>query len=200
MLMAHDLGTTGNKASLHDDSGRMVAATTVGYDTRFARGGVAEQAPEDWWRAVCGATRHLLAETGTRPGDVAAVSFSGQMMGAVFLDEHLEPVRPAMIWADHRSADQCQRLVDGVGMEAGYRLTGHRLNPTYSLSKVMWVRDHEPEVFGRVRHLCLAKDFVVQRLTGVLATDPSDASSTNAFDQMAASVAPPSASDLAGAS
>ena len=185
MLMAHDLGTTGNKASLHDDSGRMVAATTVGYDTRFARGGVAEQAPEDWWRAVCEATRHLLAETSTRPGDVAAVSFSGQMMGAVFLDEHLEPVRPAMIWADHRSADQCQRLVDGVGMEAGYRLTGHRLNPTYSLSKVMWVRDHEPEVFGRVRHLCLAKDFVVQRLTGVLATDPSDASSTNAYDQMA---------------
>lgn len=184
MLMAHDLGTTGNKASLHDDSGRLVAATTTTYCTRYARGGVAEQDPEDWWQALCEATRYLIAETGTHPADIAAVSFSGQMMGAVFLGGHLEPLRPAMIWADSRSGEQCSTLVEGIGMEAGYRTTGHRLNPTYSLSKIMWVRDREPEVFARVRHVCLAKDFVVHRLTGMLFTDPSDASSTNAYDQL----------------
>jgi len=183
MLVAHDLGTTGNKASLHDDSGHLIATATVGYETRFSRGGVAEQDPHDWWRTVCEATRQLLVKTGTQPCDVAAVSFSGQMMGAVLLDEHMLPVRPAMIWADHRSEEQCRRLIEGVGMETGYQLTGHRLNPTYSLSKIMWVRDNEPEAFDRVRHICLAKDFVVHRLTGVLATDPSDASSTNAYDQ-----------------
>lgn len=183
MLVAHDLGTTGNKASLHDDSGRLLSATTVTYPTRYAPGGVAEQDPHDWWHAVCAATRHLLAESETSPADVAAVSFSGQMMGAVLLDAALEPARTSLIWADHRSGVQASQLQDAIGLEQGYRVTGHRLNPTYSLSKVMWVRDNEPDVFARVSRVCLAKDFVVHRLTGVLVTDPSDASSTNAYDQ-----------------
>jgi xylulokinase len=183
MLVAHDLGTTGNKASLHDDDGRLVASVTVSYPTRFDRGGVAEQDPEQWWRAVCEATRRLLADTGTAADDVRAVGFSGQMMGAVLLDAAHEVVRPSLIWADHRSTAQCQVLTDRIGMDEAYRLTGHRLNPTYSLSKVMWVRDNEPDTFARVAHVCLAKDFVVHRLTGVLVTDPSDASSTNAYDQ-----------------
>jgi xylulokinase len=183
MIVAHDLGTTGNKASLHDDNGRLIAAVTVPYPTRFARGGVAEQDPEQWWGAVCAATRRLLAATGVDAAAVRAVGFSGQMMGAVLLDASYQPVRPAIIWADHRGTDQCRALLDKVSMETAYRITGHRLNPTYSLSKVMWVRDREPEVFGRVAHVCLAKDFVVQRLTGTLVTDPSDASSTNAYNQ-----------------
>ncbi len=183
MIVAHDLGTTGNKASLHDDTGRLIAAVTMPYPTRFERGGVAEQDPEQWWQAVCAATRRLLADTGVDADAVHAVGFSGQMMGAVLLDASYQPVRPAIIWADHRSTDQCRALLDTFSMETAYRTTGHRLNPTYSLSKVMWVRDREPEVFGRVAHVCLAKDFVVQRLTGTLVTDPSDASSTNAYDQ-----------------
>jgi len=183
MLIAHDLGTTGDKASLHDDTGRLLASTTTRYETRYDRDGLAEQDPDAWWGAVCEATRQLLGRAGVEPGAVAAVGFSGQMMGAVFLDATYRPVRPAIIWADHRSAAECDRLVAGFGMAEGYRTTGHQLNPTYSLSKIMWVRDHEPEVFARVRHVCLAKDFVVHRLTGVLVTDPSDASSTNAYDQ-----------------
>ena len=118
-------------------------------------------------------------------GTVEVVSFSGQMMGAVLLDRSGAPVRPAIIWADTRSVAQTATLVDRVGMAEGYKITGHRLNPTYSLSKIMWVRDHEPEVFARARTVVLAKDFVAYRLTGVLATDPSDASSTNAYDQAA---------------
>ena len=105
------------------------------------------------------------------------------MMGALLLDGTGAPVRPAIIWADTRSTAQTATLVERVGMERGYATTGHRLNPTYSLSKIMWVRDHQPEVFDRARVVLNAKDFAVYRLTGVLATDPSDASSTNAFDQ-----------------
>lgn len=183
MLIAHDLGTTGDKASLHDAEGRLQRSVTITYPTHLADGGVAEQDPELWWEAVCTATRRLLDESGAAAGDIAGLGFSGQMMGAVLLDEDFEPVRPALIWADTRSQDQCRRLVDAVGEDAGYELTGHRLNPTYSLSKVMWVRDHEPGVFGRTRFVCLAKDFIVYRLTGRLVTDPSDASSTNAYDQ-----------------
>lgn len=185
MLVAHDLGTTGNKASLHDDDGRLRASATVAYPVRFADGGIAEQDPRDWERAVIEATRSLLEGTGTDPATVTGLVVSGQMMGAVLLDERYEPVRPAIIWADTRAQRQTEQLIDRLGESEAYALLGHRLNPTYSIAKVMWVRDHEPEVFDRVRWFCVAKDFVVHRLTGRLATEPSDASATNAFDQRA---------------
>jgi xylulokinase len=185
MIISHDLGTTGDKATLVSDDGRVLAAVTSTYATDFGPRGKAEQDAEAWWTAVCVATRELLARSGVGPADIEVVSFSGQMMGAVLLDGAGLPVRPAIIWADTRSVAQSAALVERVGMERGYLITGHRLNPTYSLSKIMWVRDHEPEVFARTRTVLLAKDFVCHRLTGVLVTDPSDASSTNAYDQAA---------------
>jgi xylulokinase len=183
MLIAHDLGTTGNKASLHSDNGALIGSVTVTYPTRFAPGGIAEQDPDDWWRALTEATRELLARHDVDAGEVRGLAISGQMMGAVLLDAAYRPVRPAIIWADTRSGAQCAELVGRIGAERAYTLLGHRLNPTYSITKVMWVRDREPEVFATVRHVCLAKDYAVFRLTGRLATDPSDASSTNAYDQ-----------------
>jgi xylulokinase len=105
------------------------------------------------------------------------------MMGAVFLDEGHHPVRPAMIWADHRSTEQADRLLAEVGQDQAYRRLGHRIHPTYTLAKMMWVRDAEPDRWARTRHVCVAKDFVVHRLTGTLVTDPSDASGTDAYDQ-----------------
>lgn len=183
MIIAHDLGTTGNKASLHRDDGRLVTSATEHYPAHYADGGVAEQHPQDWWAAVCAATRSLLATTGTSPASVRAVGFSGQMMGAVVLDSAHEPVRPALIWADHRSVDQAAELEGRLGADRAYRHLGHRLHPTYTLAKLLWLRAHEPESYRRIAHVCLAKDFVVHRLTGELVTDPSDASSTNAYDQ-----------------
>jgi xylulokinase len=185
MIISHDLGTTGDKATLVSDEGQVVAAVTMAYGTDFGPRGKAEQDAEAWWRAVCAATRDLLARAGLDPAEVEVVSFSGQMMGAVLLDGAGDPVRPAIIWADTRSVAETATLVERVGMERGYTITGHRLNPTYSLSKIMWVREHEPEAFARTQRVVLAKDFVAYRLTGVLATDPSDASSTNAYDQAA---------------
>jgi xylulokinase len=183
MIVAHDLGTSGNKASLHDESGRTLGAVTIDYETHFSAGGVVEQDPEDWWRAVGTATQQLLAQTGVSASSVQGVGLSGQMMGAVFLDDSHQPLRPAMIWADHRSSAQAQVLLDAVGQDAAYRELGHRIHPTYTLAKVMWVREHEPDTWARTRHVCVAKDFVVHRLTGRLVTDPSDASGTDAFDQ-----------------
>lgn len=185
MIISHDLGTTGNKATLVDETGNVVAAVTVTYPTDFAQGGKAEQNPADWWDALCSASRRLLA---AHPGaQIDAVSFAGQMMGAVLLDGSGEPVRPAIIWADTRSTSQAAQLVDRVGMDRGYTITGHRLNATYSLSKAMWVRDEAPDAFARARHLICAKDYVAYRLTGTIATDPSDASGTNAYDQSSGS-------------
>lgn len=183
MIIAHDLGTTGNKASLHHDDGRLVASVTVPYPAHFAAGGVAEQNPADWWNAVVAATRDLIARTGTAATDIAGLVVSGQMMGAVLLDADGEPARPAIIWADTRAGAQQRELEAAIGAERAYGILGHRLNPTYSVEKIMWVRDNEPDTWTRVRRVCVAKDFIVLRLTGRLATDRSDASGTNAYDQ-----------------
>ncbi len=183
MLLAHDLGTTGNKASIHDAAGRLLDSATVSYDASFGPGGTAEQDPQDWFDAVCEAGRSLLERTGTDPAAIEAVGFSGQMMGAVFLDRRLDPLRPAIIWADHRSTEQVARLKDRISVAEVYRITGHRLHPTYSLAKILWVRDNQPDVLTATSRVCLAKDYVVARLTGRLVTDPSDASSTNLYDQ-----------------
>ena len=185
MIIAHDLGTTGNKASLHHDDGRIVASVTVAYPAHFAAGGVAEQNPDDWWNAVVAATRDLIARTSTPTSDIVGLVVSGQMMGAVLLDAEGEPARPAIIWADTRAGAQQRELEDAIGAERAYGILGHRLNPTYSVEKIMWVRDNEPDVWARVRRVCVAKDFIVLRLTGRLATDRSDASGTNAYDQTA---------------
>lgn len=185
LVLAHDLGTTGDKATLVAADGSVVGSVTVAYPVDFGADGKAEQHPDDWWRAFCEANHRLVAGLGIDAARINAVSFSGQMMGAVLLDDDGRAVRPGIIWADTRSRAQCAQLIDRVGMDEVYRMTGHRANPTYSLTKMMWVRDNEPDVFARASHFLLAKDVILQRLTGHYVTDPSDASSTNAFDQSA---------------
>ena len=111
MLIAHDLGTTGNKASFNQDDGHPVAAVTVAYGVRFADGGVAEQDPEDWWERGS-SRRHapLLARTGADPASVVGMAVSGRTGRAVLLDAQYQPVRPAIIWADTRSTEQTAAL------------------------------------------------------------------------------------------
>jgi xylulokinase len=183
MIIAHDLGTTGNKASLHEDDGRIVSSCTITYPVHFTTGGIAEQDPINWWIAVGTATKKLLQDANISPSQITGVGISGQMMGAVLLDQDYQPVRPALIWADYRSSKQTKELIDQLGMPSVYAELGHQLNPTYSITKAMWVRDNEPDNWAKVKHICLAKDFVNYKLTNRLATDPSDASSTNAYDQ-----------------
>lgn len=182
MLIAHDLGTSGDKASLHEESGRMLAATTASYPTRYAADTTSEQDPRDWWRAVVATTRELLARTGTRPDQVDGLCVSGHMMGLVLLDAAGEPLRPAMIWSDQRAAAEAAMLTDAVGSATGYRITGNRIAASYILPKLMWVRDREPATYARASALCMPKDYVNARLTGTIVTDRSDASHTGAYD------------------
>ena len=185
LIVAHDLGTSGDKASLHDADGRLLASHTEHYPTDYGHGGKAEQDPADWWTAFCASTRALLSETDARPDEVACVVLSGQMMGAVLVDADDQPTRPAVIWADTRAMAEAQRLAEAVGFERGYELLGHRLDPTYSLPKLMWLREHDPDAWAKATGVLLAKDYITLRLTGRCVIDPSDASGTNAFDQTA---------------
>ena len=181
-VIAHDLGTTGNKATLYDRAGALVGASFFGYETEYARTGWAEQNPDDWWRAVCRSTRQLLSETGVGGDDIACVTFSGQMMGAVPLDRAGRPLRNAIIWADQRALAQERWIGERLSFADVYRITGHRLSASYSLAKILWIRDNQPELYAAAHKFVQAKDFIAARLTGEFVTDPSDASSTLCYD------------------
>jgi xylulokinase len=144
--------------------------------------GWAEQQPEDWWRATCAAVRKALASANLTGKDVACVGFSGQMHGAVLLDEHGKVVRPALIWCDVRTEKQCRDLTRALGLQRLIQLTCNPALPNFTLTKALWVRENEPDNWSRVRHLLLPKDYVRFRLTGERATDTADASGTLLLD------------------
>ena len=181
-ILAHDVGTTGNKATLYDEDGALVGSVFLPYDTRYPRAGWAEQNPEDWWRSLCLNTARLLRESGVSSADVACIVFSGQMMGAVAVDVQVRPVRDAIIWADTRAVDQVAVVAERIDPCRVYALTGHRLSASYSAAKILWLKDTEPESYQRTHRFLHAKDFLVARLTGVFATDHSDASGTNLYN------------------
>lgn len=181
-ILAHDLGTTGNKSSLFDSQGQALASSFVAYNTFYPSVNWAEQNPEDWWKAICESTRRLIHENRVPPNEIACIVFSGQMMGAVAVDRQARPLRNAIIWADTRAVDEAQQIIDRIGFEKGYQITGHRISPSYSCAKIMWVRDHQPDIYRQAFKYLHAKDFIVSRLTGKFVTDLSDASGMNLLD------------------
>ncbi|GAB4551834.1 MAG: xylulokinase [Anaerolineae bacterium] len=182
-ILAHDLGTTGNKATLYDRDGRLVASAFYAYQTEYAHTGWAEQNPEDWWHAVCVSTQKLLKQVpGLRPAEIACITFSGQMMGCVPLDKEARPLHNAIIWADQRAVAQEKWLAERVSPDEMYRISGHRLSASYSLAKMLWLRDHKPDIFHATYKFVHAKDAMVARLTGHFVTEPSDGSSMNLYD------------------
>ena len=183
LFLGIDVGTGGTRAVVVDTAGRIVAAATVEH-APFASPqlGWAEQNPHDWWRAANESVRTVLAAPGVNANAVAAVGLSGQMHGAVLLDQHGEVLRPAIIWCDQRTEAQCRSLKDRVGPERLIELTCNPAVTGFTLPKLLWVRENEPEIWKRVRHVLLPKDYVRLQLTGEHATDVADASGTLLFD------------------
>jgi len=181
-IIAHDLGTTGNKATLFSADGELGASVLYEYPVLYPHNGWVEQEPEDFWKAVCLSTRELLEKARVLPADVEAVSFSGQMMGCLLVDKDGKPLRPIIIWADTRAAKQAAEMEKKLGMEYVYRTTGHRIGASYSAAKLLWVRDNEADLYKRANKMLHAKDYIVYKLTGNYVTDYSDASGTNLFD------------------
>ncbi|MBQ8670678.1 MAG: xylulokinase, partial [Oscillospiraceae bacterium] len=136
-ILAHDLGTSGNKATLYSTDGKLVKSTVYSYDLFTGENNMAEQRADDWWRAVCETTKALVAEV--NPADVIAVSFSGQMMGCLCVDDRGDPLYNALIWADMRSTREEAAIRAGMDSMEFYRTTGHRISASYSLTKLMWL-------------------------------------------------------------
>lgn len=179
-ILAHDVGTSGNKATLFTIDGRLAYSISAGYEVRYSAGNCAEQDPDDWWQAVAKTTRELLEHV--RPEQIMAVTFSGQMQGCVCVDKDGNPLRPSLIWADLRAEPQTRQLVKLLDSKEIFRITGQRISPAHTIQKLMWVRDNQPEIFANTYKVLQSKDYIILKLTGNFVTDFSDAAGTNCLN------------------
>ncbi|HYX86736.1 MAG TPA: xylulokinase [Gaiellales bacterium] len=175
-LVGLDIGTSSTKAIAIAPDGAILARAQGEYPVSTPRPGHSEQDPELWWRAA------EAALAGLGRDDVAGIGLSGQMHGLVLLDDRMRPLRPAILWSDQRTGVECAEIERTVGFERLIELTGNRALTGFTAPKLLWVRRHEPDVYRRIAHVLLPKDYVRHRLTGELATDVSDASGTLLFD------------------
>jgi xylulokinase len=175
-LVGLDVGTTGVKAVAITPSGEVVGWAEEGYPLSTPRAGWSEQDPDDWWQAAEAAWSRV------RAGEDAGIGLSGQMHGLVCLGEDGRPLRPAILWNDQRTGAECAEIEERVGLERLIRLTGNRALTGFTAPKLLWLRKHEPEVYARIAHVLLPKDYVRLRLTGERAIDVADASGTLLFD------------------
>ena len=174
-LVGLDVGTTAVKAIAVSPAGEVLARTEEPYPVSTPRAGWSEQDPDDWTRAAEAA----LARLDVGP---AALGLTGQMHGLVCLDAADRVLRPAILWNDQRTGRQCAEIEERVGLKRLVTLTGNRALSGFTAPKLLWVREHEPDVYARIAHVLLPKDFVRLRLTGERATDVADASGTLLFD------------------
>lgn len=146
-ILAHDLGTSGNKATLFSTDGILCKSCTYPYRLYSDNPLWAEQDGEEWWKAVCNSTKELLEVCKIKPDEVKAVSFSGQMMGCLPVDREGRPLRRAIIWADQRAERQAYVLGEKIEEDRFYRINGHRNTASYGIQKAMWIKEEEPEIY-----------------------------------------------------
>ena len=181
-LIGIDIGTSGAKTILFDETGRAVSSFTAGYPLYQPANGYAEQDPDDWWNAVKAGIAAVLEDGGAAPADIRGVGLSGQMHGLVMLAGDGRVIRNAILWCDQRTGRECGEITSRVGPERLMRITANPALTGFTASKILWVRNHEPENYSRCAHILLPKDYIRYRLTGEFATDVSDASGMQLLD------------------
>ncbi len=167
-----------------DEAGVVLADADADQPLLVPRPGWAEQDPEQWWTSTQHAVAAAMAQVRRLPRgvEVAAVGLSGQMHSSVFLDDAFEVIRPALLWADTRTTAECREITETLGMDGLHRTVTNRALEGFTAPKVLWIRRHEPGSYERLRHLLLPKDYIRYRMTGELATEPSDAAGTLLYD------------------
>ena len=172
-----DIGTSGTKSLLIDPDGNILAEASASYGLAMPKPLWTEQDPEDWWAATAKTIRAVIKQSRVARAAIKCIGLSGQMHGSVFLDKNGKVIRPALLWNDQRTAEECEQITSLAGgrlelirMVANPALTG------FTAPKILWLRNHEPKRYDRLRHVLLPKDEIRRRLTGEVATDVSDAS------------------------
>ncbi len=181
-LIGIDLGTSGTKTVLFDRLGKVIASATVEYPLYQEKNGWAEQDPLDWWHASCETLQSVIGQSGVDPRDIKGLGISGQMHGLVMLDKQGQVLRRSILWCDQRTAKQCEEITQRVGKERLIQITANPALTGFTASKILWVRENEPELYAQCAHILLPKDFVRYKLTGEFATEVSDASGMQLLD------------------
>lgn len=171
-----DIGTSGTKTVLFDSKGNTLASSLVEYLMMQPKNGWAEQDPIDWWNAVCITTKDVMSKSGIKNEHIKGVGLSGQMHGLVMLDNEDKVLRPSIIWCDQRTQKECDEITETVGEKRLIEITANPALTGFTASKIMWVKNNEPEIYSRVNKIMLPKDYIRYMLTGEFATEVSDAS------------------------
>ena len=175
-LLGIDIGTSGTKIIAVDESGKLVATAHAPYEIYHPQPLWAEQNPADWWSAVCQCCRQIVAQIGN--DDIISIGLSGQMHGLVMLDQSGAVLRPAILWNDGRTQQQCDEITEVVGLETLVSETANAALTGFTAPKILWVRQNQPAIYARTHKILLPKDYVRYELTSEFATEVSDASGT----------------------
>ncbi|MEE2907679.1 MAG: xylulokinase [Planctomycetota bacterium] len=182
-VLGIDIGTGGARVLVVDQaSGDVVRTASSDYPCNAPHPGWSEQHPHDWWTSCCSAIRQVLAGNEISGESIDAIGLSGQMHGLVLLDQQSSVLRPAILWNDQRTASQCEQIHEAIGQDRLIEITGKPAMTGFTAPKILWVRQHEPQIIRRTRHVLLPKDSVRLQLTGVHSMDVADASGTSLLD------------------
>jgi len=183
LLVGLDVGTSGAKCIVADEYGRVIASATEEYPLYTPRPGWAEQNPADWWDGVVRGLKKILSHPDVDKSAIVGLSFSGQMHGLVPLDKDQNVIRPAMLWCDQRTFEQCEWITQKAGGVGGLvSMTNNRMLTGYTGGKILWLRDVEPENFARMTTFVCPKDYIRLKICGEVGMDASEASGTGFFD------------------
>ncbi len=181
-FLGMDVSTTGVKALLINAEGEVIGSANTEQPLFTPHPLWSEQDPADWWNGAIQSIRSVFAQTGVDPKKVAGIGLTGQMHGLTLLDESGTVLRPAILWNDQRTGAQCDEIRQRVGRSRLIQITGNDALTGFTAPKILWVREHEPQVYQKVRHILLPKDYVRYRLTGQHAMDKADAAGTILLD------------------
>ena len=181
-ILGIDLGTSGTKTVLFSQTGEAVASETVEYPLYQPQNGWAEQEPQDWWNAALATIKSVVKNGNVPQEDIVGLGISGQMHGLVMLGENNEVLRPSIIWCDQRTAKECDEITERVGKERLIEITANPALTGFTASKILWVRNNQPEIYKKCRKILLPKDYLRYMLTGVFATEVSDAAGMQLLD------------------
>ena len=165
-LIGIDLGTSSTKTVLFDEEGTVIASAGKDYPLYTPNNGWAEQKPEDWRDAALETIAKVVKDSGVAADDIKGLGISGQMHGLVMLDEAGEVIRPSIIWCDQRTEKECEEITEKVGAKRLIEITANPALTGFTASKILWVRNHEPENYAKCKHILLPKDYVRYILTG----------------------------------